>query len=319
VRLAASLAARFGARLVAVHVLDRLTTGSQTAERVAAEVLYDEVPDAGAEARGEIGDVAERLAAVAHREAAAMIVLGARSRGRSRSFLRTRCAAELAERTNVPVVVAPLQSASAPTAIQAADERRMGPMTAIARKNASGPAVSSAPTAAPSKAAIVVTVDGSAASFAAAEAAIELARETDSSLLFVYLRRRPSSIWGAPFYQRRLSREMRRARNALAPVVRLATHAGVDVDADVVEGSSRRRVVDFAAGRGAWLIVGPHRFRRTVSGSGSILRYLSGEVLVAMPPLSRPRAELETPVEEPIAERAPKDDTARELISGRPR
>ena len=51
VRLAASIAARFGARLVAVHVLDRLTTGSQTAERVAAEVLYDEVPDAGAEAR----------------------------------------------------------------------------------------------------------------------------------------------------------------------------------------------------------------------------------------------------------------------------
>jgi nucleotide-binding universal stress UspA family protein len=318
VRLAASLAARFGARLVAVHVLDRLTTGSRTAERVAAEVLYDEVPDAGAEARGEIGDVAERLAAVAHREAAAMIVLGARSRGRSRSFLRTRCAVELAERTNVPVVVAPLQSASTPTAIQAASGRRIGPTTAIARTNASGPAVSSAAAVAPSKAAIVVTVDGSAASLAAAEAAIELSRDTDSSLLFVYLRRRPSSIWGAPFYQRRLSREMRRARSALEPVVRLATEAGVDVDADVVEGSSRRRVVDFAAARGAWLIVEPRRFRRTVSGSGSILRYLSGDVVAATPPLRRRRAEFET-VEEVIPKRAPKDDSACELISGRPR
>ena len=39
-----------------------------------------------------------------------MIVLGARSRGRSRTFLRARRAAELAELTNVPIVVAPLQS-----------------------------------------------------------------------------------------------------------------------------------------------------------------------------------------------------------------
>jgi nucleotide-binding universal stress UspA family protein len=109
VRVAASLAVEFGARLVAVHVLDRLTTGSQTAERVAAAILYDEAPDAGAEARGEVGDVAERLAAVARDEAAALIVLGARSRGRSRTFLRASCAAKLANITNVPVVVVPLQ------------------------------------------------------------------------------------------------------------------------------------------------------------------------------------------------------------------
>jgi len=278
VRLAASIAARFGARLVAVHVLDRLTTGSRTAERVAAAILYDEVPDAGAEARGEIGDVAERLAAVARREAAAMIVLGARSRGRSRSFSRTRCAAELAERTNVPIVVAPLQSASAPTAIEAVT---------------SGPAIASGPTAAPAKAPIVVPVDGSAASRAAAEEAIELARAIDGYLLFVYLRRRPSSIWGSPFYQRRLSRETRRARSALEPVVRLAKHADVDVDSEVVEGSCRRRVVDFAVGRGAWLIVGPRRFRRTVSSS--LLRNSSDGELAALPLPSRPRAKLEAP------------------------
>ena len=109
VGVATSLAAQFGARLVAVHVLDRLTAVSETAERVAAAVLYDEVPDAGAVARGEVGDVAERLAAVARDEGAAMVILGARSRGRSRAFLRARCAAELAELTNIPVVVAPPQ------------------------------------------------------------------------------------------------------------------------------------------------------------------------------------------------------------------
>ena len=113
-RVAASITNEIGARLVAVHVLDRLADVSLTAERVAASVLYDEAPDARAEARGEVGDVAARLAAAARDEGAHMIVLGARSRGRSRAFLRARCAAELAELTDVPVLVAPLQLVADP-------------------------------------------------------------------------------------------------------------------------------------------------------------------------------------------------------------
>jgi nucleotide-binding universal stress UspA family protein len=111
-RVAAFVAEGIGARLVAVHVLDRLAEAGPTAERLAANVLYDEAPDAHADVRGELGDVAERLAAVAREEDALMIVLGARSRGRSRTFLRARCAAELAELTDVPVLVAPLQLAA---------------------------------------------------------------------------------------------------------------------------------------------------------------------------------------------------------------
>ena len=114
-RVAASIAEELEARLVAVHVLDRLVDVGSAAERVAAEVLYAEAPDARAEARGEVGDVAERLAAVAREENALMIVLGARSRGRSRTFLRARCASELAELTDVPIFVAPLQLAADPT------------------------------------------------------------------------------------------------------------------------------------------------------------------------------------------------------------
>jgi nucleotide-binding universal stress UspA family protein len=110
-RVAARLAEEQGARLVAVHVLDRLAdTGPP--DWLAANVLYKEAPDTSAEARGEVGDVAERLAAVAAEEDASMIVLGARSRGRSRTFLRARCAAELGELTSVPVLVAPLQMAA---------------------------------------------------------------------------------------------------------------------------------------------------------------------------------------------------------------
>lgn len=112
VRIAAGLADAMGARLVAVHVLDRVADVGAEARRVAAGVLYDEVPDAGAVARGEVGDVAERLAAVARDEEATMIVLGARSRGRSRTYLRARCAAELAELTDVPILIAPLQVAA---------------------------------------------------------------------------------------------------------------------------------------------------------------------------------------------------------------
>jgi nucleotide-binding universal stress UspA family protein len=110
-RVAASVANDLGARLVAVHVLDWCAEVGPTAERVAASILYDEIPDSGAEPRGEVGDVAERLAAVAHEENAIMIVLGSRSRGRSRTLLRARCAAELVELTLVPVFIAPRQLA----------------------------------------------------------------------------------------------------------------------------------------------------------------------------------------------------------------
>jgi nucleotide-binding universal stress UspA family protein len=92
IRVAASFAEAIGARLVAVHVLDRLIGVYGSAERIADDVLYHEVPDASAEVRGEVGDVAERLAAVAREEGATLIVLGARSRGRSRTHLRARAA-----------------------------------------------------------------------------------------------------------------------------------------------------------------------------------------------------------------------------------
>ena len=111
-RVAATLAEVMGARLVAVHVLDRMIGSPGSAERIADDILYEEVPDASAQGRGEVGDVAERLAAAAREERATLIVLGARSRGRTRTYLRARCAAELAELTTVPIVVAPLQQAA---------------------------------------------------------------------------------------------------------------------------------------------------------------------------------------------------------------
>ncbi|TDQ00434.1 universal stress protein [Labedaea rhizosphaerae] len=113
VRVAAVLAERLSARLIAVHVRDGSSEGGDAAERVAADVIAAEVPDSGAQARGVSGDVAEGLAAVARAEEALMIVVGARRRGRSRAFLRARSAVGLVGLTDVPVLVAPQLARSA--------------------------------------------------------------------------------------------------------------------------------------------------------------------------------------------------------------
>jgi nucleotide-binding universal stress UspA family protein len=153
-------------------------------------------------------------------------------------------------------------------------------MTALAPTNSLERRVWSTPTTSPARAQILVLVDRSAATRAAAKAAIELAQAFDCSVLFVYVRRRPSSIWGSPFYQRRLSRETRRAHRALDRVVRLGLDAGVDVDAEIVEGPARKRVAGLAAARGARLIVGSRRLRSTVSAA--ILDIPSGRELVSV-------------------------------------
>ncbi len=108
-RVAASVANDLDARLVAVHVRDSCDEVGPTAERVAASILYSEIPVVGAVTRDEVGNVAERLAAVAHDENATMIVLGSRSGGRSRSLLKAGCATELVELTPIPVLIAALQ------------------------------------------------------------------------------------------------------------------------------------------------------------------------------------------------------------------
>src|SRR4051812_19619719 len=59
-RVAASIAEELNARLVAVHVLDRLAGSDRSAERMAAGVVREELGEADVETRGEVGNVAER-------------------------------------------------------------------------------------------------------------------------------------------------------------------------------------------------------------------------------------------------------------------
>ena len=129
---------------------------------------------------------------------------------------------------------------------------------------------------------IITAIDASAASRAAVEEAVILAAELEAPLVFVYVRRGPPPFLGAPFYQRRLSREMQRARRVLDRALRIARVAEVEAEAEILEGSPRRRIVEFARDRGAQLVVvGSRRRRLGRSIAYAITRTADRPVVVA--------------------------------------
>jgi nucleotide-binding universal stress UspA family protein len=134
----------------------------------------------------------------------------------------------------------------------------------------------------PPAAPIIAAVDASAASRAAVEEAVVLAAGLEAPLVFVYVRRGPPRFLGAPFYQRRLSKEMERTRRVLDHALRIARVAEVEAEAEILEGSPQRRVVEFAHDRGAQLVVlGSRRRRLGRSIAWAITRTADRPVVVA--------------------------------------
>jgi nucleotide-binding universal stress UspA family protein len=118
------------------------------------------------------------------------------------------------------------------------------------------------------KAPIVAAVDASAASRSVIDSALGLAAELETPLVFVYVRRGPSSSLGAPVYQRRLTNAMARASGILDRALAAAARAGVDAEGEILEGRPRKRILEFASDRGARLIVvgsRHHKFGSSVS------------------------------------------------------
>jgi nucleotide-binding universal stress UspA family protein len=109
---------------------------------------------------------------------------------------------------------------------------------------------------------IVAAVDGSAASRAAIDEALRLAVELSAPIVFVYVRRGPAGVLGAPVYQRRLTPEMARARRVLDMALAVADSAGVPAEGEILEGSPRRRISEFARDRSARVIVVGSRPRK---------------------------------------------------------
>jgi nucleotide-binding universal stress UspA family protein len=136
----------------------------------------------------------------------------------------------------------------------------------------------------PEAAPIVVAVDTSRAAAAAAQDAVHLAQELDAPLVFVYVRRGPSSALGEPYYQRRLDAEMRTGRRALNDALAVAERAGVPATGEQLAGHPARRVVEFARMRNAQLVVlGSRRRRLGRSVSRHVIRSADRPVLVATP------------------------------------
>jgi nucleotide-binding universal stress UspA family protein len=108
-----------GLRLVLAHIVDGLASlgdgnesvtirgDRQAAEHELAELAHEHQVDESAERRVAVGDPPAALAQIASEEAAALIVVGARTRGWGRRRLESRVAEELETETPVPVLIAP--------------------------------------------------------------------------------------------------------------------------------------------------------------------------------------------------------------------
>jgi nucleotide-binding universal stress UspA family protein len=134
----------------------------------------------------------------------------------------------------------------------------------------------------PEAAPIVVAVDNSRAATAAVQAAVSLGADLAAPLVFVYVRRGPSSALGEPYYQRRLDAEMAFGRRALTDALAVAEEAGVPATGEQLAGNPARRVVEFARLRAARLVVlGSRQRRLRRSVARGVIRAADRPVLVA--------------------------------------
>jgi nucleotide-binding universal stress UspA family protein len=134
----------------------------------------------------------------------------------------------------------------------------------------------------PDGAPIVVAADGSRAAAAAMQAAVRLGRDLAPPVVFVHVRRGPSSALGEPYYQRRLDANMSAGRRLLDDALAVAERAGVPATAEQLAENPARCVVEFARLRGARLVVlGSRRRRLGRSVSRDVIRSADRPVLVA--------------------------------------
>lgn len=129
---------------------------------------------------------------------------------------------------------------------------------------------------------IVAAVDGTEASRGVVEEAVRLGSELAAPVVFVNVRRGPSGFFGEPVYQRRLTKKAARARRTLERALAAAARAGVPAEGEILEGSPRRRISEFARDRGARLVVIGSRTRKVKrSVSGGIIRSAERPIVVA--------------------------------------
>jgi nucleotide-binding universal stress UspA family protein len=131
---------------------------------------------------------------------------------------------------------------------------------------------------------IVAAVEAGTVRETAATAA-SLARDLRAPLRFVCVRPRAPSILGEPQYQRRLTRELFRARRTLDVALAAAAGAGVMAHGEIVVGDPAEGILMAAAAHPTRLIIVAqrrHRFGRSVSRR--VMRHAGVPVVVAADP-----------------------------------
>jgi nucleotide-binding universal stress UspA family protein len=119
---------------------------------------------------------------------------------------------------------------------------------------------------------LLIATDGSDAAQIAIEEGLELARELDARVLFVYVNPRPPELLGQPFYQRRLTQEAAEGRAAIATAMSAAEMRDVESDWEILQGDPAVEIIALAAERNADLIVVGSR------GLGALSATLLGSV-----------------------------------------
>ena len=129
---------------------------------------------------------------------------------------------------------------------------------------------------------IVAAVDGTEASRVAVDEAVRLGKDLDAPVVFVHVRRGPPGFLGEPVYQRRLTKKMANGRRTLSAPLPLPLAPESLRRERSLEGSPRRRITEFAADRGARLVVAGSRKRKLKrSVSSGIVRSAEQPVVVA--------------------------------------
>jgi nucleotide-binding universal stress UspA family protein len=119
------------------------------------------------------------------------------------------------------------------------------------------------------------------ASAVASRDAVRVARGLRAPVVFVYVRRGPSSMLGEPYYQRRLDAAMATGRRVLSDALAAADEADVPATGELLEGDPARRVLEFARLRDARLVVLGSRRRLLGSVSRRVIRAADRPVVVA--------------------------------------
>jgi len=134
---------------------------------------------------------------------------------------------------------------------------------------------------------IVIATDGSPGSSVAIEEGLELAASLGAVVTFVSVRPSPSPVLGDPYYQRALTKELARARKALAEAVARAEDHDISCEAIALTGNAADEIDRLARERDADLIVvgtrglGPFKAVLLGSVSTAIAHRADRPVLVA--------------------------------------